>query len=79
MLPQLQAEEALRLAQCIAVGTGSLKAFTRSQVLAEWERAAAGPEAARRTQTVADADTLKSAGIRVVKVKRKKRDAPQVQ
>lgn len=47
MMPRLQAQEAIRSSNQIAVGTGSTSQDTQRKIIREWEGRAHGPRHAR--------------------------------
>jgi hypothetical protein len=68
MLPRLEAEDSMRRATEIAVGTGSLKRDALSKVRRDWQRAAAG-RAPVRVRTAGDFEhATEQLGVALVKV-----------
>lgn len=50
-LPRVLARESMRLAQAIAVGTGSIRTEDRRAVLSDWERASSAGQPVLRATT----------------------------
>lgn len=72
MLPRLQAEEALRVSERVAVGSGSLRREASQAVVREWARQARGDQPAPR----ATSQTLSGSGIGYRRVVKRKQDTP---
>lgn len=69
MLPRIDAEEALAEAERVAVGSGSMKPASRTEVLAAWRRSASIEVVRRPRDREAHRAVLAAAniGMRVVK------------
>ena len=66
-LPKIAAEESLRRASEIALGSGSLEARDQRQLVRDWQNAAGGTEQVRRASTMAEvAVAARAMGITVV-------------
>lgn len=64
MLPRLEAEEAMHMANQIAVGSGTLEKASHERVRAAWETAARPPSTTRsRRPAAATPDVLVGMGI----------------
>jgi hypothetical protein len=61
MMPRLQAEESMLVAERLAVGTGAAQADSRREILDGWRSAAGSPPRSKRTRLAPAA--LGEAGI----------------
>lgn len=74
MLPQLQAEESLLMAERLAVGTGAMEKGERRRLMRSWRRAAqAAPALSARTFLASPPEALAAMGIGVRRVPRRAR------
>jgi hypothetical protein len=74
MIPRLEAQESLREAARISVGSGRLAARDRRKILSGWERQAADPR--DRPKPRGFLQQLQDAGVPIVRVRKKKAETP---